>query len=345
MSILIIGDLHFKINNFNQIEQFTSQVYDLLKPPGERNYKYKINIENIKHVIFLGDILHNHEKLDTVVLNKVVNFFFKIVEYCPISILVGNHDMINNTNFCNPDGHWLNCLKLNPKIKIVDIPMVLKICNIDFLAVPYVFPGRFKEALDKFGFNPDNFDFCLAHQEFKKCKMGSFESEIGDEYNFDTKCISGHIHNYQEYGNIIYTGSAFEHSFGSDKCWLFVLNIEKKDLLKIESRVDSKKIFYCKLKKNDQNYFLDTKLKIPSSGKKLNKINLKIDNIQEYKHWLETDLGKEIVKNYTIQFVLQKCENNKVVQDNIDKNLFEKYFLETCSNLKLKNLIKEIQDS
>ena len=333
MSILIVGDLHFQIQNFIQVEQFCIQIYELLKK------------DNIVHVIFLGDILHCHDKLDTIVLNYVLNFFNNIVKICNITVLVGNHDMINNTNYCNPQGHWMNCLKLNDKIKIVDVPMALDICGLKFLGMPYVYVGRFNEALNDYNFNPNDFDFCLAHQEFKDCKMGAFNSTKGDEYNFNTLCISGHIHNYQKYNNILYTGSAFEHSFGSSKCFLFLINVKSKEIEKIDSIVESKNIFYKKLKFENEKFVLNSKLKMPSSGKKLNKLVIEVESLQNFKEWLIGEEGKLVEKNYIITYKFiesNEKENYKNFQkknDVLDNFLFE---IEKLNSKDLKNLLPKV---
>jgi flavodoxin len=229
--ILIIGDLHFKHDNIEQCAQFVDQVKELLP--------------RTSHVIILGDVLHYHERLHTSTLNRFFNFL-KIINK-PTIILVGNHDMINNQVFCDADGHWMNILKEWKNITIVDYPQYLKIENITFLAAPYVYPGRLAEAFELFGVKPNNADYCLLHQEIKGCKMGAIESSDGDEYTWSTPCFSGHVHDKQQVGNVLYVGSAFEHSFGSKKCFLILLNPKTKTIEHVPSKVVGKRTVHLSL--------------------------------------------------------------------------------------------------
>ena len=299
MSILIIGDLHFKLDNTFQCEQLYKHVEEILSD------------DLITHVILLGDVLHDHEKIHSTVLTRVVAFVKMISTKVKVTILVGNHDMVNNQVFCDPNGNWMNVFLGWGNVCIVDVPQYVLINQIKIAAVPYVHVGRFQEALDKYNIKLDTVSFCVAHQEFKGCKMGAIESVVGDEYTSDTPCYSGHIHSAQKVGNVTYTGSAFEHSFGSPKCWLYFVNEKSLKITRIAVKVDSKRTLYTDLKRVDGVFIID--LVIPQDAtKQLTKCTIKIDQVQDYVAWLQTSQGIEISRRtklgYTLRQPEEKCD-------------------------------------
>lgn len=288
MTILVIGDLHYKISNRTQTEQFEKQVYELLSQKDCA----------IEHVMILGDVLHNHERLDTMVLNRVIDFVSKVSSQCHTTILVGNHDMVNNQVFCDKDGHWLNVLKHWKNVTIIDIPTAQDIMGFRVLSVPYVYPGRFGEALEKFNLDPKDFDFVFAHQEFRGALMGAIESKIGDDYTWNTPCISGHVHKYQSINNVLYTGSAFEHSFGSAKCFLFLINRDK-NIVKIKSNVVGKTVINTRIENGKVN------VKIPEgSTPSLFKCIINVEKVEDFHKWSNTEEAKLICKHFTTSYNL-----------------------------------------
>ena len=288
MSILLIGDVHFKNDNVFQCKQLFDQV------------RYLLDTRNIKHVILLGDIMHYHEKIYTAVMNLVLEFIKMIP--VPITILVGNHDMINNQVFCDPTGNWLGIFDGWANVNVIHVPQYVYIEGLKIAAVPYVYPGRFKEALDLFNIDLNQADFCMAHQEFKGCQMkASLESNTGDDYIWKTPCYSGHIHGHHIIKNIVYTGSAFEHTFGAPKCWLFLIDINTKRVEKIESSVESKQIFYVQLSDD-----LKVDMRIPSNATpQLYKCVLQIDNVVDYNTWLQSLQGQEFSKRFSLGYILK----------------------------------------
>jgi predicted phosphodiesterase len=292
MEILIIGDLHFKLDNINQCNQLIAHVDELLSI--------------VSSIILLGDVLHYHEKLYSFVLNRFVNFINKITK--PIIILVGNHDMINNQVFCDPSGHWMNCLKMMKNVVIIDVPQYISIDGIKFLASPYVYKGRLKEAFKKFNVDPSEAEYCLLHQEIKNCQMGAIKSEDGDEYEWSTPCFSGHIHDSQQVGNVFYVGSAFEHSFGSKQCYLTLLNSITKEITRIPSKVSSRTII--KLKLIDGNVSMPT---IMPEEKNLNKCIVVVDCIESFNQWLKSEQGQTISRSFKL-YCEEKIKTKKVFE-------------------------------
>lgn len=204
VSTLFIGDPHFQISNLEDVEKCSELIY----------------IEAIDKqpdiIIVAGDLLHTHERLHTLVMNKAIDFVKQLITIAPTFILVGNHDYISNTEFLTSN-HWMNSMKGWDNLTIVDKVEHITIDDCNFIFVPYVFPGRFNEALNTLeNLSLSTCNCIFAHQEFKGCKMGAIVSEIGDVWSADLPLVvTGHIHQRQWVGNnIYYPGTPLQHSFG-----------------------------------------------------------------------------------------------------------------------------------
>lgn len=211
MKILIVGDIHVKTNNLDQIERLHQIIIE------------KVNKLIPDFVVFLGDVLDYHEKIITPCLNKACDLIKAVSSLCKLYVLVGNHDYISNTQFLSQN-HWMNALKQWNNVVIVDKVIV----HGQYTFCPYVYPGRLVEALET---NPDylNSKILFCHQEFRGCDMGVVVSESGDEYNTLENfkyIISGHIHDSQWLSNkVFYVGAPLQHAFSeSDKRVLCLLD-------------------------------------------------------------------------------------------------------------------------
>lgn len=219
MKVLCVGDQHFQLSNYQTCEEFIKRMIVIVKKTSP------------DFIVLLGDLLHSHERLHTEVLNLACNFVVSMASLCKTFILVGNHDMISNDQFMS-NKNWVQVLHLYPLPNLVVVDKVTEYHHIpnstgsynkqdnhSFLFIPYVFPGRFNEALE--GVDKSDVTCIFAHQEFKGVKMGAFESTVGDEWDESNPLVvSGHVHDKQWVGgNVLYVGSAFQHSFGerSDK--------------------------------------------------------------------------------------------------------------------------------
>jgi DNA repair exonuclease SbcCD nuclease subunit len=204
-----------------------------------------------KAIVVLGDILHDHERLHTTALNIAGSFLNNLSQIAPTYVLVGNHDLINNSQFLTSN-HWMNGLKLNQNITVVD---KVESCTIDgkkIILVPYVQPGRFVEALET-KYQREEWkkaDIIFAHQEFRGCKMGSMVSEEGDKWEEEWPfVVSGHIHrNQTPQCNVYYPGSALQVAFGeSEKNVLAVVdckNMGRENIEEVDLGLPRKKIIY-----------------------------------------------------------------------------------------------------
>jgi len=203
MMILFIGDPHIKNDNHFDIDQLLTHLCILCK----EHFPDRI--------IIGGDLMHFHERIFTQALNKTLSFITTLSSFAPVEIMVGNHDMINNQQFLTSH-HWMNVLSKLTNITVTDKPRRQQMGRFTYITCPYVYPGRFIEALETIGTDWKSVDMIFAHQEFKGCKMGAMISTIGDEWEGEwPPIISGHIHDNQRVGtNIYYPGAPLQHAFG-----------------------------------------------------------------------------------------------------------------------------------
>lgn len=320
ISVLTIGDPHFRIDNLEEVNLFISRIVSLIQN------------EKPNFVVILGDLLHNHERLHTTVLNKAYTFINEMRKYVPVYILVGNHDYINNSQFLSTN-HWMNALKEWDKVFIIDKGMIQYTDFGKFIFCPYVYPGKFIEALNIIDKEWKTSRIIFCHQEFQGCKMGSINSIDGDKWDTEYPfIISGHIHDKQRLQhNIFYTGSSMQHAFGEsyDKTITLCHFNTKIYFESIDLDLPRKKIIYMdidQIQKYEPNLIAKDKLRITLTGtfeefkvfKKSKKYRELLDhNIKiVYRHKvLNDDTNTLISENfYDILYKLVKTENTKVLQ-------------------------------
>ena len=135
VNCICIGDPHFKKDNIPIVDLFIEKIVCL------------VTGQKPDFVVVLGDLMHEHERLLTPVLNKSYEFIKRISELTKVFVVVGNHDMINNQVYLTED-HWMNAMKYWDNVVIVDKVIKYTLKLRDFIFVPYVYVGRFHEALD-----------------------------------------------------------------------------------------------------------------------------------------------------------------------------------------------------
>lgn len=316
---LFIGDPHIKQDNSNEVDILIGEI--------ERVFKEELP----DFIIVGGDVMHYHERLYTQSLNKSLDFFKKLTSLAYTFVLVGNHDYINNSEFLS-ENHWMNSLKSWTNIEIVD-----KVIDKNYyMLCPYVFPGRFIEALETQTKDWRNKKFIFAHQEFKGCKMGAIVSTTGDEW--DEKfpiVISGHIHDNQKIGeNILYPGTPLQHSFGdTDKrvlCLIEYLEYTNNiNIKEIELNVPKKRIIKTtikNLKDLDAKCNENTKIKLDVST-------------DEFKLFKESKEYKDLIKKGVKIQIQKRKDDIQNIQDIQDLKIKNDDFISI-----LKDLIKDEED-
>lgn len=333
-TILFIGDPHFMIGNMPEVELFIERITKLA---GEKQPDL---------ICIGGDLLHTHERLHTLPLNKAYELVDNMRKISKTYVLVGNHDYIQNQQFLT-DNHWMNGMKEWDNTIIVDKVICETINEMLFTFVPYVPPGRFQEALgsldeEKVLWRESHCIF--AHQEFFGCKMGAIVSVEGDKWPLDyPDVVSGHIHSKQRpQKNIYYSGSAMQHAFGESSkniiAYLtFELEQKEYELEEIDLELPRKKIVYMDVE-NVDDYVLpetDDKIKITISGgydqfkalKKTKKYKKLIDDgikvvfkAKKIEH--ENEISEKIVNETTFINIL-----NEIINQEKDSYLFQTYEL------------------
>lgn len=213
--ILLIGDPHFKASNLEMMEKACREILEIID---ERSPDL---------TVILGDTLDSHERIYLRAQVQAIEWIKSVAKLCPTVLLIGNHDLENNQAFQTPIHPFVG-LKETPNLTVVDRATWDKERN--FIYVPYVPNGRFREALETVGYTTekDHPKVLFAHQEFTGCMMGTQISTKGDSWSTDLPPIySGHIHEYQILNNITYVGTFHQQNYGEtpDKA-LMLLTIE-----------------------------------------------------------------------------------------------------------------------
>ena len=291
--VLFIGDPHFQVGNMLEVDLFLDMILKLV-------------IEKTPNLIVIaGDLLHTHERLHTLALNKAYELVNNLRKTAKTYILVGNHDMCNNQQFLTTN-HWMNVMKEWSNVVIVDKVIIELFGGKKMVFVPYVPPGRFEEALNTVdGWNDS--DCIFAHQEFYGCKMGAIISVEGDKWPLEApQVISGHIHcNQKPQANIYYSGSAMQHAFGeSEKKIIAILTFTPDktiyDLEEIDLKLPKKKIVYVNVEDVEKYQVKTTEdqVKLTVNG-----------DYEEFKALKKTKKYKDIVdKGIKVVFKPKKLE-------------------------------------
>ena len=66
MQIVAIGDTHFKVDNMNIVDKLIEEIVS------------KLSLLQPDLIVLLGDILHDHERLHTLALNRALDFINKL---------------------------------------------------------------------------------------------------------------------------------------------------------------------------------------------------------------------------------------------------------------------------
>lgn len=240
MKILYITDTHFKQENLLVVDKFMEKIL-------EKAREIKPDL-----VIHGGDLLHYKQMIHTLPMNKYIDMFDKLRKICPVHILVGNHDFVNEREFCT-ENHWMMALKQWDNVFVYNEPNLITVNKFNLTFCPYVQPGRFIESMMDIPWMSSNVIF--AHQEFRGVKMGAYPSENGDEWAGENPIvISGHIHQIQTLhnneilnenpeflhrGDVFYPGSTIHHEFADNVEHRAVLiDLSKDELTNTVCRIE-----------------------------------------------------------------------------------------------------------
>ena len=187
MKVLLIGDIHIKINKLDLSLKFLSWLNKLIR-------ETKPDI-----VVNLGDSLDNHAVIRSEALNELMKHIFTIVDMgIPYVYVKGNHDQASPKE---SDYHALLPFKGRIKgLHIVDeVIELFGITFVPFLGNPAAFPKK-------------TLPICIAHQTFLGADYGAINAKEGidgETVEGADIIISGHIHKKSTIGKVIYVGSPF----------------------------------------------------------------------------------------------------------------------------------------
>jgi predicted phosphodiesterase len=204
---LVIGDLHVKRDNLKEIHELHQKILQLI--PG------------IDEVVILGDTLDRHETIHMQPLCVASRMIKEYSDFVPVTVLIGNHDRSNNTVYCTDESPFIQWSIIPPpRIRIVDKPIQVA----STLYVPYVPNERFQEAISNFDLSTVKLIF--AHQEFAGCRYNGITSNVKESWSASIRVISGHIHDCQEIGNLLYTGTPLQNDFNeSSNKYVFYVDV------------------------------------------------------------------------------------------------------------------------
>lgn len=152
-------------------------------------------------------------------LDQVRDYYGIELEYGH-RFLLADRTVVHNCNqqFLS-ENHWMNGMKEWENVTVVDKVIVEKLRGEKFVFVPYVFPGRFVEALNTATDTWSDASCIFCHHEFFGSKMGAITSIDGDKWSEkDCQVVSGHVHRRQKpQKNIYYTGSSIQVAFGENE--------------------------------------------------------------------------------------------------------------------------------
>lgn len=267
--MLCVGDIHIKPDNTHLVDLLEKQILNT------------VNSSNIEAIILLGDILHYHEKLHTMALNRACNLIDNLRKVAKVFVLVGNHDYIQNAQFLTTN-HWMNALKEWENVSIVDKVTVTTLSEKSVFMLPYVPPQRFIEALQTVDDDFKKADYIFAHQEFRGCKMGAMLSTEGDQWNVEwPKVISGHIHDRQRpQENIYYVGCSIQNSFG-DQTSPILLELPSWTE-HVVTEMPKKKTIYINLEDKKPSDILES-LEYSQAGQ--TRIVVSGESLEKFKNW------------------------------------------------------------
>ena len=239
----VIGDPHFKAKNALQNMDFVERCVSAAREATP------------EFIVILGDTLDTHEIVRIQPFNLACQFIDELSQIATTYVLIGNHDMINQSQFLTQN-HPFNTLKKWPNVIIVDEPMIVEHGAQEFFMCPYVPDGRFHEAMDVLTKQNELWELVscgFAHQKFNGCKMGAKIADDGDDWDEDSPpIISGHIHDAQTIGNVYYPGSAIQHAFGESgkkRVWCVSFGASEEypyfEIEKINLGMKEKRIVNC----------------------------------------------------------------------------------------------------
>lgn len=164
-------------------------------------------------ICILGDITHFKDEHTGSFLNRIIDAFIDLSEVCPIGVLMGNHDYMDES------APSLRQLGLLPNVSWFGSPKRLRWCGADVFWLPHQKNAAEFERLVKAEFAKSMPDLVFVHQCIEGSESSSGQALGGvNPYNMFPKgapVFAGDIHVPQTVANrVTYTGAPYPIDFG-----------------------------------------------------------------------------------------------------------------------------------
>lgn len=262
-------------------------------------------INDIDHIIFLGDWFENRNAINVNTLNYSYNGA-KILNdlELPVYFIIGNHDLYSKHT---RDIHATIFFNEFNNFNVIDHPIICNNTYNDILLCPFIFNYEYNK-LD----NYINIPIWFGHFEFNGFKLTGHNTlmENGLDINFDKQMqiFSGHFHKRQSNKNIHYIGNVFPQDYGDSGD----LN---RGMATYDHTTNKMQFFNWK----DCPKYLKTKLSLILDEKIPIKENAYIECIidEHLSHSDSIQLKSALIKKYNLrEFIMtETTENSKAVSD------------------------------
>jgi len=195
MKILRVGDPHAKVNNLDEMRKLISFVVE------------QAILHKVDRIEVLGDLFHTHAVLRLEVIDFWVWALDLLSNTCQTVVLVGNHDLSGDYN-SNTSALTVFGLMGKKNLLIIEKPTLLG----EIAYVPYIHDKNLF-CSSAIALSAQGGKVLVCHQSIQGSK---FESGMYDPDGIPTgewserfvHIVSGHIHSEQDFGNVIYPGTA-----------------------------------------------------------------------------------------------------------------------------------------
>jgi len=227
MKALIISDLHHGHNISDYHINYDLGVMDWIIQTAKEK---KVDV-----VINTGD---THDKMLQANI-RIINLFKQ--KHAELAEAVDNYYIIsgNHDNYYKTSNDVTSLpLFFNEKNQHLIESQPLKVDNLCF--IPWISPANSQQIKDFVSKNNSPENYLLAHLEMSGFRNGMITTKTDNlykaEYNKYAKVFSGHYHEKQERGNLMYVGNPFQKTFGElERKWIHVLDTETGEIEAIEN--------------------------------------------------------------------------------------------------------------